>query len=172
MHDSLAVAAFLDPSVVTLERFYVDVETTGELTAGETLGYSPIAGDLRRKPKLEQEHAKANMQIRGSAPTLASTRNSPVLRDKFVPNTNVAIRCGFRKVFRFADRRLSGKAEARDRTFLNTSRSDNEDGSVDLACRAFLLASVSLASAQEKRKVIIDQDAPGPAEPTSNPCCC
>ena len=46
MHDSLAVAAFLDPSIVTVEDFYVDVETTGELTAGETLGYSPNAGDL------------------------------------------------------------------------------------------------------------------------------
>src|ERR1700726_770464 len=50
MHDSLAVATFLDPSLVKLKDYYVDVETTGELTAGETLGYSPSAGDLKRKP--------------------------------------------------------------------------------------------------------------------------
>ncbi len=25
-----------------LKDYYVDVETTGELTAGETLGYSPV----------------------------------------------------------------------------------------------------------------------------------
>ena len=48
MHDSLAVAAFLDPSILKLKEYYVDVETAGELTAGETLGYSPSAGDLRR----------------------------------------------------------------------------------------------------------------------------
>src|ERR1700737_4749983 len=33
MHDSLAVATFLDPSLVKLKDYYVDVETTGELTA-------------------------------------------------------------------------------------------------------------------------------------------
>src|SRR4029077_17216717 len=36
MHDSLAVAAFLDPSILMVKEYYVDVETTGELTAGET----------------------------------------------------------------------------------------------------------------------------------------
>src|SRR6476620_10778607 len=55
MHDSLAVAGFLDPSLLTLKEYYVDVETTGELTAGETLGYSPSAGDLKRKPGPEKQ---------------------------------------------------------------------------------------------------------------------
>ena len=110
MHDSLAVATFLDPSVVTLEDFYVDVETTGELTAGETLGYSPNAGDLRRKGEAAQEHAKVNMAIRGSAPTLATTRNSPVLRDKWVPNTKVALQVDSEKFFRLLIGRLSGQS--------------------------------------------------------------
>jgi len=89
MHDSLAVAAFLDPSILKWKDYYVDIETSGELTAGETLGYSPTAGDLRRRPDIEKQ--PLNIAIRGSAPTLASLRTSPVLREKFEPNTKVAV---------------------------------------------------------------------------------
>jgi len=109
MHDSLAVAAFLDPSILTWKEYYVDVETTGELTAGETLGYSPTAGDLRRRPEMEKQAAAA-MQIRGSAPTLASTRTSPVVRDKFVPNTNLAVEVDSKRFFELLIGRLAGKA--------------------------------------------------------------
>jgi inosine-uridine nucleoside N-ribohydrolase len=107
MHDSLAVAGFLDPSLLTLKDYYVDVETTGELTAGETLGYSPSAGDLKRKPGTEKQ-AEMNMLIRGSAPTLASTRTSPVLRDKFVPNAKVAVDVDSSRFFDLLIGRLSG----------------------------------------------------------------
>ena len=109
MHDSLAVAGFLDPSILKLKEYYVDVETTGELTAGETLGYSPDAGDLRRRPGMEKDTAALNMSIRGSAPTLASTRTSPVLRDKFVPNANVAVDVDSARFFDLLIGRLSGK---------------------------------------------------------------
>jgi inosine-uridine nucleoside N-ribohydrolase len=108
MHDSLAMAAFLDPSILKFKDFYVDVETTGELTAGETLGYSPTAGDLRRTPEKEKEAASV-MPIRGSAPTLASTKNSPVLRDKFVPNAKVAVGVDSARFFDLLIGRLSGK---------------------------------------------------------------
>jgi inosine-uridine nucleoside N-ribohydrolase len=108
MHDSLAVAAFLDSSLVTLKEYYVDVETTGELTAGETLGYSPSAGDLKRKPGAE-EQGNMNMSIRGAAPTLASTRTSPVLRDKFVPNVKVAMDVDSPRFFDLLIGRLSGQ---------------------------------------------------------------
>ncbi|MGE5590444.1 MAG: nucleoside hydrolase [Bacillota bacterium] len=37
MHDPCAVAAVLDPSLVTTQRLFVDVETRGELTAGQTV---------------------------------------------------------------------------------------------------------------------------------------
>jgi purine nucleosidase len=37
IHDPLAVAAALDPSLVTTEAFFVDVEARGELTTGLTL---------------------------------------------------------------------------------------------------------------------------------------
>ncbi len=109
MHDSLAMAAFLDPSIVKFQEYYVDVETTGELTAGETLGYSPVAGDLRRRPDREKEPAAMNMPIRGSAPTLASMKNSPVVRDKFVPNTKVAVDVDSAKFFELLIGRLSGR---------------------------------------------------------------
>jgi inosine-uridine nucleoside N-ribohydrolase len=109
MHDSLAVAGFLDPSLLKFKEYYVDVETAGELTAGETLGYSPSAGDLRRRPEMEKQAAALNMAIRGSAPTLASTRTSPVVRDKFVPNANVAVDVDSARFFDLLIGRLSGK---------------------------------------------------------------
>ncbi|HEV3206916.1 MAG TPA: nucleoside hydrolase [Terriglobales bacterium] len=108
MHDSLAVATFLDPSLVRLKDYYVDVETTGELTAGETLGYSPTAGDLRRKPDMEKQAAQ-NMAIRGSAPTLAGLKTSPVVRDKWVPNAKVALDVDSARFFDLLIGRLAGK---------------------------------------------------------------
>ena len=108
MHDSLSVASFIDSSVVKWKEYYVDVETTGELTAGETLGYSPTAGDLRRRPEMEKQ--AANMPIRGAAPTLAGTRTSPVIREKFVPNAQVAVDVDSPKFFDLLIGRLSGKA--------------------------------------------------------------
>ena len=108
MHDSLAMAAFLDPTILQWREYYVDVETTGELTAGETLGYSPIAGDLKRRPDAIKD-AALSMTIRGSAPTLASTKTSPVVRDKFVPNTNVAVDVDSARFFELLIGRLAGK---------------------------------------------------------------
>ena len=37
VHDALAVAAIVDPSVITTHHLHVDVETKGELTIGETV---------------------------------------------------------------------------------------------------------------------------------------
>src|ERR1700675_3424113 len=108
MHDSLAVAAFLDPSILKWQEYYVDVETTGELTAGETLGYSPVAGDLKRRPEAAKD-AAASMTIRGSAPTLATTKTSPVVRDRFVPNAKVGVDVDSARFFELLIGRLSGK---------------------------------------------------------------
>ncbi len=109
MHDSLAVAGFLNPAILNFQDFCVDVETTGELTAGATLGYSPIAGDLRRRPEAEKEAAAMNIPIRGSAPTLAGTKTSPVLREKFVPNARVAVDVDSAKFFELLIGRLAGR---------------------------------------------------------------
>ena len=53
MHDSLAVAAFLDPSIVKFKDYYVDVETTGELTAGRrwVIVQAPVTCGASRKWK-------------------------------------------------------------------------------------------------------------------------
>ena len=109
MHDSLAVAAFLNPALIKWKKYYVDVETAGELTAGETLGYSPTVGDLQRKPEMEKQVA-ASMQIRGSAPTIGGTRTSPVLRDKFIPNVDVAVDVNSEKFFDLLIGRLTGNS--------------------------------------------------------------
>ncbi|GAC1515994.1 MAG: pyrimidine-specific ribonucleoside hydrolase RihA [Terriglobales bacterium] len=109
MHDSLAVAAYLNPALIKWKKYYVDVETAGELTAGETLGYSPTAGDLQRKPDMEKQ-AAASMQIRGSAPTIGGTRTSPVLRDKFIPNVDVAGDVDSEKFFDLLIGRLTGNS--------------------------------------------------------------
>lgn len=108
MHDSLAMAAFLNPSLLKWKEYYVDVETTGELTAGETLGYSPTAGDLRRSAEAEKKAAQS-MSIRGSAPSLATTKTSPVLRDHFVPNANVATDVDSAEFFELLIGRLTSK---------------------------------------------------------------
>jgi len=55
MHDSLAVATFIDPSLVTLQDYFVDVETAGEFTAGETVGYR--RAPIRRSPPMENAPA-------------------------------------------------------------------------------------------------------------------
>ena len=109
MHDPLAVAGFLDPSILTLNKYYVDVEITGELTAGETLGYSPNSGDLRRRDEMDRHAAVLDMPIRGSAPSLGSTRTSPILHDKFIPNTAVAVDVNSARFFDLLIGRLSGK---------------------------------------------------------------
>lgn len=110
MHDSLAVAAFLDPSLLQFERFYVDIETSGELSAGETVGYSPYSGDLRKTLEWEKQNGKLDMPIRGSAPLLGRTDISPVLRKHWVPNTDVAMDVDSSRFFKLFLGRLTGKA--------------------------------------------------------------
>ncbi len=56
MHDSLAVATFIEPSVVKLQDYYVEVETTGEYTAGETVGFR--RAPMRKSPPMAQAPAK------------------------------------------------------------------------------------------------------------------
>jgi inosine-uridine nucleoside N-ribohydrolase len=108
MHDSLAVATFLDPSIVTLKDYYVDIETMGELTAGETVGYSPFAGDLKVTPEAAKKLAET-MQIRGAARSLETMSTSPVVREKFTPNAKVAIEVDSARFFHLLMGRLTSK---------------------------------------------------------------
>ncbi len=107
MHDPLAMAAFLDPTLLTWKDYYVDIETKGELTAGETVGYSPVQGNQPRRPDMEKLAAD-RMAIRGSAPTLGGSM-SAVLRDKYVPNTKVAIDVDSPRFFELLIGRLAAK---------------------------------------------------------------
>jgi inosine-uridine nucleoside N-ribohydrolase len=71
IHDALAAAVLLDPNVVTVKDYFIQIETAGTLTAGESVGYT-------RTP------------MRGSAP-MASDQSEPTSSTAFKPNTKVAI---------------------------------------------------------------------------------
>ncbi|MBV8810676.1 MAG: nucleoside hydrolase, partial [Acidobacteriaceae bacterium] len=88
MHDPLVVAAFIDRSLVSLPRYFVAIETRGELTAGETVGY-------REAP------------IRRSAPNQGSSVNAEA-HPAYVPNANVAVDVDAERFFRIFTGRLSG----------------------------------------------------------------
>jgi inosine-uridine nucleoside N-ribohydrolase len=51
VHDALAVASIVDPGVITTHRLHVDVETTGELTVGETVVDTNFRS--RREPNVD-----------------------------------------------------------------------------------------------------------------------
>ncbi|MEM2876321.1 MAG: nucleoside hydrolase [Candidatus Bathyarchaeia archaeon] len=53
LHDPLAVAHLLDPTLMRKERLYVDVETKGEITVGETV--ADLRGGERRTKKTNME---------------------------------------------------------------------------------------------------------------------
>jgi inosine-uridine nucleoside N-ribohydrolase len=89
MHDPLAVAVFIDRALVNLRQYFVAIETRGELTAGETVGY-------REAP------------IRRSASNQSSSANSEA-GAAYVPNTNVAVGVDAERFFRMFVGRLSGR---------------------------------------------------------------
>ena len=91
MHDPLTVAQLIDPSVVALKDFFVEIETTGELTAGQSLGYSH--GPVRRSPPLE---------------TGLPSADSP--EAEFKPNAKVAVEVEPDKFFRLLLARLTSAA--------------------------------------------------------------
>jgi len=91
MHDPLTVAQLIDPSVVTLKDFFVEIETTGELTAGQSLGYAH--GPVRRSPPLE---------------TGLPSADSP--EAEFKPNAKVAVEVDPDKFFRLLLARLTSAA--------------------------------------------------------------
>jgi inosine-uridine nucleoside N-ribohydrolase len=87
MHDSLAVGTFLDPSIVTLQDLYVEVETAGTITAGETVGY-------RKAP------------MRGSPPMA----NGPAVEasKEFRPNAQVALEVDVNRFLKLLVDRIAG----------------------------------------------------------------
>jgi inosine-uridine nucleoside N-ribohydrolase len=88
MHDPLAVAAFIDRSLLRLRKYFVAIETRGEVTAGETVGYT-------------------EPPVRRSAPYRDSPLNSE-MREAFSPNANVAVGVDAERFFHMFIGRLSG----------------------------------------------------------------
>jgi inosine-uridine nucleoside N-ribohydrolase len=91
MHDPLTVAQLIDPTVVTLKDYFVEVETSGEITAGETVGYT--RGPIRRSPPLD---------------TGLPTVETPEI--EFKPNCKVAVDVDPDKFFRLLLARLTSAA--------------------------------------------------------------
>jgi inosine-uridine nucleoside N-ribohydrolase len=97
LHDPLAMAVFIDPSIVTTQKCHIEVETAGEFTAGETLGYC------------------AGRPVRDSQPLLAdlSQPATGMQADaSATPNANVAVDVDVDKYFRLVMPRLLGKASS------------------------------------------------------------
>jgi purine nucleosidase len=90
MHDPLALATLLDPSVVKLVDYYVEIETTGELTAGESLGFRKYLN-----------HRSAPIESGLPIP-------APVPEIPFRPNAKVAMEVDSDKFFRLLIGRLTG----------------------------------------------------------------
>ena len=90
LHDPLAVATFLDPGVVTLKDYVIDIETAGEFTAGETVGYS-------RAP------------MRQSAPLISEPANQ-AQPAAFQPNAKVAVDVDRDRFVQLLISRLTGQA--------------------------------------------------------------
>jgi pyrimidine-specific ribonucleoside hydrolase len=72
MHDPLTVASLIDPKLLKLQDYYVEVETEGELTAGMTVGY-------------------AHAPVRPSAPMAGATAAQDEPDTSFHPNAKVAV---------------------------------------------------------------------------------
>jgi inosine-uridine nucleoside N-ribohydrolase len=91
MHDPLTVASLIDPAILTLRDYYVEIETSGELTAGESVGY---------------QHAP----MRKSAPLETGEPESPESAQTFTPNAKVAMEVDSERFFGLLIPRLTGSA--------------------------------------------------------------
>jgi len=92
LHDALAVASLIDHDVLTRKDYYVEVETVGEWTAGQTLGYDGHA-PVRKSPQMET-----------SAPEL------PPAEVPYRPNAQVAVGVDPARFFDLLIQRLTGSA--------------------------------------------------------------
>jgi pyrimidine-specific ribonucleoside hydrolase len=92
LHDALAVASLIDHDVITRKEYYVEVETFGEWTAGQTVGYDGHA-PIRKSPQMET-----------SAP------EPPPAEIPYKPNAQVAVGVDPDRFFHLLIQRLTGSA--------------------------------------------------------------
>ena len=89
MHDPLTVASLIDPQLLKLQDYYVEVETEGEFTAGMTVGY-------------------AHAPVRPSAPMTSGANSQPDPDTSFHPNAKVAVGVEPERFFKLLMSRLTG----------------------------------------------------------------
>jgi inosine-uridine nucleoside N-ribohydrolase len=89
LHDPLTVASLIDPDILKFRDYYVLIETSGEATAGQSLGYS--SAPVRRSPALE-------------------TMLLPESKEPFKPNARVAVEVDPDRFFRLLLPRLTKTA--------------------------------------------------------------
>ncbi|PYT27091.1 MAG: hypothetical protein DMG57_19520 [Acidobacteria bacterium] len=90
MRDALTVAHVIDPGILKVKNYFIAVETSGEMTAGETVGYTQAP-------------------IFKSAPLKASAITAASPDAPFRPNANVAIGVEPERFFRLFLERLTGR---------------------------------------------------------------
>ena len=93
MHDPLTVANLIDPGILSFKDYYVEVETQGEFTAGETVGY-----------------AYAPARKSESFVSAQATPPTSVADDSFRPNAKVAMEVDPDRFFRLLLGRLTAAA--------------------------------------------------------------
>jgi len=91
MHDPLTIASLIDPSLITAKDYYVQIETTGEMTAGMSVGYyrSPV----RRSPPMD-----------------IGDNSGPIPTEEYKPNCKVAVGVDPDKFFNLLLPRLTKSA--------------------------------------------------------------
>jgi pyrimidine-specific ribonucleoside hydrolase len=92
LHDALAVASLIDHDVITRKDYYVEVETAGEWTAGQTIGYDGHA-PIRKSPQME-----------------TSAVEPPPGEIPYKPNAQVAVGVDPDRFFHLLISRLTGTA--------------------------------------------------------------
>ena len=95
MHDPLAVAEIIRPGLLELRDYHVEVELSGELTAGETVGYSQAP-------------------VRRAAQTVAAAGTSPDISEHYVPNVKVAVDVNPGEFFKLFIGRLAGESGSQE----------------------------------------------------------
>jgi len=91
MHDPLTVASLIDSKLLKLADYYVEIETTGEFTAGMTVGY-------------------AHDPVRPSAPLATAAPSQPDAALSFHPNAKVAVGVDPERFFSLLIPRLTGNS--------------------------------------------------------------
>ena len=108
MHDSLAVAAFLDPTILKWQRLLRGCRGCRRANRWRDAWVQSCSGGSEAASG-NGEGLAASMTIRGSAPTLASTKTSPVFERSMLPNTKVGVDVDSARFFELLIGRLAGK---------------------------------------------------------------